>query len=261
MKRRTYYLLKIQYLGFRYSGWQKQPGQKTVEGMMLKTLKFILPDRQLKILGSSRTDAKVSAHGTSIELFIDGYPLENLNDFMELLNANLPADIRILEISEVDKKLNIIQDVLWKEYRYLFSFGSKNHPYAAPFMANILETLDIHAMQEAVSLFEGTHHFKCYTPKSQHHKDMLRTIEPCKIQENTFLKADFFPENSYCLYIKGKGFLRYQVRMIMGALVELGKGVLSKDQIRESLNENSKLQLSYVAPGSGLHLYDMALKD
>ena len=90
-------------MGFRYSGWQKQPGQKTIEGMLVKTLKFILPDQGVKVLGTGRTDAKVSALDYAFELFIKGRPLADLPSFMHSFNANLPADIRVTGLEEIER--------------------------------------------------------------------------------------------------------------------------------------------------------------
>ena len=78
---RFYYLIKVQYLGYRLHGWQKQPNFKTVEGLIKKTLKFVLPGRKIKVLGSSRTDAMVSANDAAFELFLYDEPLENLEDY------------------------------------------------------------------------------------------------------------------------------------------------------------------------------------
>ena len=83
-KQRFYYVVNLQYLGFRFSGWQKQPQQKTIEGMLSKTLKFILPRTNFKILGAGRTDSKVSALDAAFELFLDDKPLADLTVFLEL---------------------------------------------------------------------------------------------------------------------------------------------------------------------------------
>lgn len=253
LRKRFYYLVKIQFLGFRYSGWQKQPGQKTIEQMLQKTLKFIMPDTKHKILGAGRTDAKVSALDAAFELFSDAV-IEDLEGFQMLFNRNLPPDLRVVSIAPVDSKFNIIQDVKAKEYVYLFSHGAKNHPFAAPFIANIIEELDINLMKEAASLFQGKHDFTAYTSRIKENTKSVRTIEKCDIRPNGLLHASFFPEISYALYVRGKGFMRYQVRMIMGALIQLGRGELSILDIEESLKKNNSIQLSFVAPGSGLLL-------
>ena len=253
-KERFYYVINLQYLGFRYSGWQKQPHQKTIEGMLAKTLKFILPGARFKILGVGRTDAKVSALYGAFELFLDDRPIDDLDLFLTLFNKNLPPDVKATGIREVDASFNIIKDPRLKEYVYLFSFGEKNHPFSAPFLANILETLDIELMKAAANLFEGTHNFSAYTVKSQKNASKPRTIQSCGIRENTLLTANFFPKDSYALHIVGKGFMRYQVRMIMGALIQLGKGELSFTDIERSLSTPESIELTSVAPGSGLLL-------
>ena len=142
MKRRYYYLIRVQFLGFRYSGWQRQPGQRTIEGMLLKTLKYLLPKQKFKILGAGRTDAKVSALDAAFELIMEESPISDIPDFINTFNNNLPSDIKILKLDNIDENFNIIKDSKSKEYRYLFSFGQKNHPFCAPVMANMLEDLD-----------------------------------------------------------------------------------------------------------------------
>lgn len=254
MKRRHYYIIRVQFLGFRYSGWQRQPGQRTIEGMLLKTLKYLLPTQKFKILGAGRTDAKVSALDAAFELILEESPIPDISDFINTFNNNLPSDIKILKVDNIDKNFNIIQDSKSKEYRYFFSFGEKNHPFCAPFMANILEDLDIDIMTKASALYVGTHNFKAYTAKHGENKQVIRTLTSCSIIENTEISASFFPKHSYVLRISGKGFMRYQVRMVMGALVLLGRGLLSFEEIKFSLNADTDITIPYIAPGSGLVL-------
>ncbi len=255
MRTTTYhYLIKTQFLGFRYSGWQKQPGQKTLEGMLYKTLRFILPNNEHKILGTGRTDAKVSALDYYFELFLKDGPLNNIPEFIALFNRNLPPDIRVLEISPADAGFNVIKHSKSKEYVYLFSYGEKNHPFCAPFMANIIEPLNLALMKEGALLFSGTHDFSSYTARLREHTKTIRTIQECYITENSLLTGNFFPEKSYALFVTGKGFMRYQVRMIMGALIQLGQGELDLTTIKSSLQIDSGVQMTYVAPGSGLFL-------
>ncbi|MDX1327606.1 MAG: tRNA pseudouridine synthase A, partial [Arenibacter sp.] len=179
--KRFYYLIRIQYLGFRFSGWQKQPQLKTVEGMLTKTLKFILPDTKFKILGAGRTDAKVSALDMAFELFLYDAPINNEEDFIKDFNRNLPSDIRVVALKEVDKEFNIIKDGTHKEYVYLFSFGDKNHPYCAPYLTNIIDDLDIELMKKCAEMFIGTHDFSAFTARLQPHTKVVRTIDSCVI--------------------------------------------------------------------------------
>ena len=247
------YLIYIQYLGFRYSGWQVQPGQRTIEEMLSKTLKFILRGESFKILGAGRTDAKVSSLTMAFELFVDN-PITDFKTFLTTFNYNLPPDIRAINIKPVSKSFNIIKDVKTKEYVYLFSFGGKNHPYCAPFLANIQDVLNIQIMKEAVELFEGTHDFSNYTVKNKGDSKTKRTIYSCSLMENKIITASFFPQKTFALHVIGTGFLRYQIRMIMGALIQLGKGEINLVDIKASIDSNNSERFTYIAPGSGLHL-------
>jgi tRNA pseudouridine38-40 synthase len=259
-KKRFYYIVRLQYLGFRFSGWQKQPGQLTVERMLVKTLKFILPSTDFKVLGASRTDAKVSSLNGAFELFVMERELPPLNEFIPLFNTNLPSDIRVTDITPTASDFNIIQQSKKKEYVYLFSCGTKNHPFCAPFLTNVIADLDIALMKEAASLFEGTHDFSAYTAKLQPNATVVRSIQSCELVTNTFLTANFFPDESYALVVNGAGFMRYQIRMMMGALFQVGKSELSVKDIEESLKPNPNIKFTTVAPGSGLLLNKLSFE-
>lgn len=253
-QQRYYYLIKIQYLGYRLHGWQRQPGLKTVEGLVKKTLKFVLEDVRFKILGSSRTDAMVSAHESAFELFTDHEPLENMADFLVLFNQNLPPDIRALSIKEVDAGFNIIQHPKNKEYLYLFSFGRKSHPFAASLMATFPEQLDVELMMQGAKLFEGKHSFHNYCTKPTPNTVLQREIGLCEIRPNREITASFFPERSFLLRVTGSGFLRNQIRLMMGCLVQLGRGEFTIEEVQKSLDPDVKMPMTYIAPGSGLIL-------
>lgn len=250
------YLIHIQYLGFRYSGWQTQPVQRTIEGMLSKTIRFILPDEPFKILGAGRTDAKVSSMDMALELFLEN-PVADTTSLLILLNQNLPPDIRAISIAPISGDFNIIKSSKTKKYVYLFSFGEKNHPYCAPFLANIHDNLNLAIMQRAALLFEGEHDFSSYTVKNKGNSKTIRNILSCELRENQVLTANFFPERSYALHIEGTGFLQYQIRLMMGALIQLGKGEIDLNDIEASLDPSNNIRFTYIAPGSGLHLHQL----
>ncbi|MEL6811452.1 MAG: tRNA pseudouridine(38-40) synthase TruA [Bacteroidota bacterium] len=257
--KRHYYLIELQYLGFRYHGWQKQPDVLTVEHMVGRTLTYVLGHKNFKLLASGRTDAKVSAHKAYVELFLDGDHL-NLSEFMPLFNRNLPPDVRALTIREVSKEFNIIEAPKGKEYLYLFAHGSKNHPFSAPFMTTIIEPLDIEIMKKGAKLFEGTYDFKNYAYKPNPDTRTIGTMDHCEIVENNLYTANFFPERSYMLRVKGKGFKRHQIRLMMGVLFDLGLGKIDLDFVRETLEPGTSIKLEHIAQASGLILNDVILE-
>ncbi len=251
---RYYYLFKLQFLGYRLHGWQRQPNLKTVESLLKKTFKFILQDQKFKLLGSSRTDAMVSANDAAFELFLYDSPILDFDDFLNLLNLNLPPDIKATGILEVDEKFNIIQHPKIKEYLYLFSFGQKNHPFCAPLMANFQKDLDIESMIKAAKLFQGTHNFKNYCSGATEKTRFERKVITSEIVENTIYKANFFPEESFVFHVHGSGFLRYQIRLMMGALIQLGLGEMCLKDIEESLLPGNEMVMKNIAHASGLIL-------
>ena len=250
---RYYYLITIQFLGYRFHGWQKQPKLKTVHLMIDRTLKYILKDLSFKSLGAGRTDAMVSANEAAFELFLYER-IEDQKAFLQEFNCNLPQDIRALSIKEVNSKFNIIKNSKKKEYIYLFSQGTKNHPFCAPILATILEPLDVALMKQGAKLFEGKHYFKSYCYKATDNGIYDRTIDICEIVENKIFTANFFPEKTYVLRIQGKGFMRNQIRLIMGVLIKLGRGEVTIDYIKNSLKPESTEHMDYIAPASGLIL-------
>lgn len=221
--------------------------------MVDRTLNYVLEGKPFKSLSSGRTDAMVSAEQAAFELFLQE-PLEDAMAFLELFNYNLPQDIRALSIRAVDSKFNIINHSKIKEYLYLFTYGEKCHPFCAPIMTTILDDLDIELMQQGAKLFEGKHYLWSYCYKPTENGIYTREILQCELLENKMYSASYFPKKTYILKVKGKGFMRNQIRLMMGTLIDLGKGKLSLEDIKHSLIPDSKVKMNYIAPASGLIL-------
>lgn len=253
-----YYLIHIQYLGYRFHGWAKQPKVKTLHQMVDKTFDFVIGDRDFKSLGSSRTDAMVSANDMAFELFLKEKVDEE--DLLNELNSNFPPDMRAISVEEVDSKFNIIQNPRIKEYVYLFAYGEKPHPFSSPFLYTFKEELDIELMKKGALLFEGEHYFRRYCTKPKENANFTRNIIYSRIEKNELLSANFFPDDTWAYHIHSKGFLRNQVRLMMGQLYQLAKGAISLDELRESLTEKIAPHFDYIAPASGLILNKIHFK-
>lgn len=248
-----FYLLNIEFLGFRYSGWQKQPGQKTVHGMVDKTLEFVLGEQVFKTLGCGRTDAKVSARDFYFELFTEASL--DLQQLMTEVNRNLPPDIRVKLVQAIDSDFNIIQDVQCKEYHYYFSHGHKASPWQAPFQWCSLETLDLESLQEAAKQFRGEHWFGHYAVQAQEHTVLERNILNAEIIPTQKHSLGLPLEDGWVFKVRAKGFLRNQVRLMMGALIEVGLGQKRVEDIALSLEPNQRPKQKRIAPASGLVLH------
>ena len=125
MKYAHAYLVCLQFLGFRFSGWQKQKNAKTLHDMVDKTLSFILEKDSYKTIGSSRTDAKVSANRYYFQLFL--FDTVDEEQFLKKLNLNFSPDLKAIAIQKVATDFNIINAAKVKEYHYYFSFGEKKN--------------------------------------------------------------------------------------------------------------------------------------
>ncbi|MFY0598633.1 MAG: tRNA pseudouridine(38-40) synthase TruA [Cyclobacteriaceae bacterium] len=248
-----FYLIRIEFLGFRYHGWQKQAGLKSVHGMVDKTLLFILENENFRTLGCGRTDAKVSANDYAFELFTKEELIPE--QLLHRLNKNLPSDIRAKSVDIVDATFNIIQHSKVKEYRYYFSSGEKSHPFNAPLIRDFGKPLDIEKMKVGAQFFEGIHNFKRYVSKPSPDTVFEREIIHSSIELNEMLTGSFMPSESYFFKVISKGFMRYQVRLMMGALVEVGRGTWSLADLQNSLIDFEGTQVKHVAPSSGLTLH------
>jgi len=259
--KKYFYIIRLQFLGFRFHGWQRQQDVKTLQGHVEKTLRFVLGSGNSKVLGSGRTDARVSANNFPMELFTKE-EIINMEEFLVTFNLNLPNDIKALSIVETNDSFNIINNSKVKEYLYFFSFGTKNHPFAAPILTCFYEELDLELMQKGAELFKGQHWFKHYCTKPTEFGNFNREILVSEIVENDIYSANFFPDKSYIYRIKSRGFLRNQVRLIMGTLFRLGQGQIDLEFIKKSLIEhNIDRPLPFVAPASGLILYNVEFQD
>lgn len=252
MQSTFYYLIHIQYLGFRFHGWSKQPGLKTLHSMVDKTLEFVLGHNSFKTLGSSRTDAMVSANHFAFELFINE-PLKT-SSFLTDLNSNFPSDIRSTKVEKVDEHFNIINSPKIKEYVYLFSFGEKAHPFSASIVSSFQENLDIELMKQGAQVFLGKHNFKKYCTKPSKNTILEREILVSEIIDNDLYTANFFPKKSFIYKVQSKGFLRNQIRLMMGQLLEVGRQNISVSDIKNSLHNPDDAPLRNIAPASGLIL-------
>ncbi|NMM48153.1 tRNA pseudouridine(38-40) synthase TruA [Marinigracilibium pacificum] len=251
-----YYLITLQYLGFRYHGWARQPGVKTVQEQVEKTLNFIFPDVKFKVLAAGRTDSMVSATGAAFELFIN--EKLNIDQFLSDFNINLPPDIRAIDVKPVSPKFNVIHHAEEKEYHYLFCTGVKPHPFSAAHMAYFPELKNVELMKEAAQFFKGEHDFMNFCHSSVAQGDTVRKIDEIILEDNTVYTANFFPEQSWIIKIRGKGFMRYQIRMMVGALALLGMEKISLDEFKGYLDLTETNHKRYVAPSSGLNLYEIS---
>lgn len=238
----------VSYDGSSYMGFQIQGELKTVELEIINALKNITND-DIKIYASGRTDRGVHALGQVFHF--DTCKNIHPNGWMKALNSFLPDDIRILDVEIVDDEFHSRFCAIKKEYRYYI----KTDGYDL-FKRNYLvfyDNLDIDLMKEALKHLEGTHNFKGFCSASvDERKDFVKTIYTAKLNIN---------DNILEFVFEGTGFLKYQIRRMMGLIIEIGLKRQSIDMVDKVL-ETMDPKISHKnAKPNGLYLYKVTYKE
>ena len=236
------YLLTISYDGTDFSGYQKQGNLRTVQSEMEKALKFINGGKETIITSSGRTDKGVhaicqKAH-VDIDVKITPYKL------MRALNSNLPKDIHVIKTEAVNSDFHARYMVKEKEYQYKLNMGEYN-PINRNYIYQYGKQLDLEKMQKAIKYFLGTHSFKSFTPNKDKRDNYIRTINYVNIGvENDIVTFTF----------RGNGFIKYQIRNMVGYLIKVGEGKKKGEDIPKILEKEDRRMASITAHSEGLYL-------
>ena len=236
------YKCTVKYDGYNYMGFQIQNELPTIELYITKAIKKLL-DVDVKIYVSGRTDRYVHAIAQVFHFDIE-------NDIPESgikrgLNSFLPDDIYITNVEKVSEDFHSRFSAISKEYRYYINIGEYN-PLTVRY-APYITGLDVTLMKDALKLLEGTHDFKGFASSSIHPlKDTVKTIYSATINEyDGYLEFVFI----------GNGFLKYQIRRMMGLIIEIGRKKETTELLLEVLNKCDPKISHKVALGCGLYLY------
>lgn len=240
------FMVVLTYDGHGYYGFQRQKGNlKSIQGEVEKALTLINKSK-VEIVGAGRTDKGVHALGQVLHFDIDSNM--NATQYKKALNSLLKKDIRILKVKEVNQNFHARFSKGIKTYFYLINLGEydlfkRNYIYQYNAM------LDIDKMKEAAKLFVGVHDFRNFcAAEKEDIVDYKREI----FSIDFILKKDILK-----IEIKGNGFLRYMVRMIVGVLIEIGKKRKNIDYVKERLDKNKLIRSNYKAPSEGLYLKEI----
>lgn len=253
------FLVRLSFLGFRYHGLQKQMQFMTIEERVEIELKKYFGEKAFRIRFSSRTDSLVSARGIYLLIMFQDLE-EELKDVEHSLNQ-LPNDIKVHSVKPVDNYYVLDHNIKEKEYHYYFTFNQEHFdPFSAPFFSNIKEDLNIEMMKKAANLFIGEHYFKNFSFRITPDSIIKRTITSAEIIENTTIVGSFLPATSFVFKVKSSGFLRGQIRAMMGALFLVGRGELSLEDLKGLLSDSEGLKPQWRMPAAGLVLFETILK-
>lgn len=235
--------IEIEYDGTNYSGWQMQKNAITIQGEITKALKK-LTGKYIIVHGSGRTDKGVHARGQVANFIIDNrIPIEGIP---LAINRYVPKDISIIRAREVPMDFHSRYDAIRKGYSYHIHESKHRSPLLRNYSYHVYYELDHNKMREAAKTLVGTHDFQGFmTNRGNDIKSTIRTIYSLDIVKEG---------NSLWIYMEGDGFLYNMIRIIVGTLVEIGRGKMPVKQINQVLKSKKRIIAGHTAPPQGLFL-------
>lgn len=242
----------LAYDGSAYAGWQVQPKIKTVQGELLTRLRRMLRAPELRIYGSSRTDAGVHALDQQVSFTVEMPDDIDLQDFPAKLNRWLPDDILITGAHICPAPFNARYDNFGKAYTYCISPGVKVNPLFARYVWRTPRPLDVQAMRETAALLTGTRDFASFAVNPGRELDStVRTLYRLEVLE----KGGLIFINAV-----GESFLYKMVRSLTGYLVHVGLGHAKAEDVQAVLAAKDRSRAADSAPAQGLFLAKVFLQ-
>ncbi|MFO0948682.1 MAG: tRNA pseudouridine(38-40) synthase TruA [Planctomycetota bacterium] len=234
--------LLLAYDGTEYCGWQIQPNGPSIQQELSDAVFRVTGERRHPV-ASGRTDSGVHALG-QVALLQTSSTLSP-EVLRKAINANLPSQIVVHQIEEAPLAFDPVRDARWKLYRYVFHDGPTPDVFLRQYSWHVHYSLDVAAMAEAASVFEGTHDFRCFESQWPNRVTSVRTIRLCRpIRLGDLVYLD----------VEANGFLYNMVRAIAGTLYEIGRGKWPISMARRILEEGDRRIAGPNAPAQGLFL-------
>jgi tRNA pseudouridine38-40 synthase len=238
------FFIQLSYNGTNYHGWQIQPNATSVQETLTKALSVVLSDKSIQIMGAGRTDTGV--HASQMFAHFDYENPIDSKTIVHKLNSFLPKDIAVSDIILVDCNAHARFDAKQRTYKYKINTAKNVFQDELSWYYN--KELNVNAMNVAAKLLLEFTDFQCF---SKVHTD-VNTFN-CKIAE-AFWKTD----NEHLIFtISADRFLRNMVRSIVGTLVYVGLGKISKEDFKTIINSKDRKKAGFSVPAHGLYLTEI----
>lgn len=242
-----HFKLIIAYDGTDFHGWQMQSAKPTIQGELVRILNR-LTQENVQVHGAGRTDAGVHALGQVASFRTQtGF---SATEFQRALNALLPAAIRIVGSEEVGPDFHARWSAVGKIYRYRIYRGKVVPPMIWRYVLHYPFPLNEDAMRMAASRFVGPHDFAAFAASTGSEEDDKERSSVREIYSSDLVRSEDSEELVYT--VKGRSFLRYMVRKMVGTLLEVGRGRLVPDDILRLYQLRDRTKSGPTVPPHGL---------
>ena len=243
------FLITLSYDGTNYKGYQTQPGMMTIQEQIEKALTKINAGKKTTFTSVGRTDkgvhAKMQCGHTDLDVDINEYKLKRA------MNSNLPEDIHVIKTEQVPSSFHARYDVQEKTYEYYINIGEYN-PIERNYKFQYNHQLNIENMKKAIQYFLGTHDFRAFVTENKEKENCIRTIKKATIKQK---------KETIIITFCGDGFLRYQVRNMVGLLIRVGENKIPPQSVEEILESKDRAKSGRTAPAEGLYLANVKYKN
>lgn len=240
------YRLTLCYDGTRWKGWQKQGNtDHTIQGK-LETLLSRLLDQPIEVAASGRTDA--GTHAKRQVVSFRAKTALTTQEILDGLRLYLPADIGAVSLEQVEPRFHARFSCTGKTYTYRIWNSDEPNVFERNYLYHLHETLDVPAMRRAAEDLCGTHDYKAFCSLKRTKKSTVRRVDSITIQE-------LGPELLFTF--EGNGFLYHMVRILVGTLLEVGRGNLRPEEMGDILVSQDRKRAGETVPACGLCLVDV----
>ena len=247
-----YFKLTIAYDGTDYHGWQIQKGRPTIQGEIVEVLRKLTCENVV-LHGTGRTDAGVHALG-QVGSFRTQSRMGAL-DFQRALNAMLAPAIRIVDAEEVGPDFNARWSARGKTYRYRMYRGRVVPPMIWRYVLHYPYPLDEDAMRDAAARFVGLHDFASFAASTGSEEDDKERTTEREIYSTELART---PDKEELVFtVKGRSFLRYMVRKMVGTLLDIGRGKLVPADIERLFELRDRSKSGPTVPPQGLVMVEV----
>ena len=236
------YKLTIAYDGTRFFGWERQPDRETIQGKLESVLEK-LNGKPVDVIGAGRTDAGVHARAMVASVRLD--VKESCEEIRDYMNRYLPDAIAVREVKEAGDRFHARYNAIGKTYRYTCFVGDVKPVFDRRYVTMLDYKVDVEKMRQAAAILAGEHDFRSFCGNPRMKKSTVRLVDSITIEQH---------KDRIHFTFHGTGFLQNMVRILVGTLLEVGRGYWDVDYVQTILDAKDRKVAGPTAPPEGLCL-------